>query len=183
VTLNLLPPTDDPRTGKQGMLKGFKDFISRGNIVELAVAVVIGTAFTAIVTAFTRGIIKPFINALGGSNAAQGLGFRVLPANPSTFVDIGTLINTVIDFLLVAAVVYFVFVLPMNTLRERRKRGQEPGPAEPTDVELLTEIRDLLKHGQQRDGSRPQASSDRAPSDRAPSDRAPSDRAPARDGD
>ncbi len=127
------------------MLKGFKDFISRGNVVELSVAVVVGTAFTAIVTAFTNGVIKPIINALGGTHAAQGLGFRVLPGNPSTFVDIGTLINTAINFLIVAAVVYFLFVLPMNTLRDRRRRGEEPGPAEPADIELLREIRDLLK--------------------------------------
>ncbi|GAA0366105.1 large conductance mechanosensitive channel protein MscL [Actinoallomurus spadix] len=127
------------------MLKGFKDFISRGNVIELAVAVVIGTAFTAIVTAVTKGVIQPIINALGGANAAQGLGFRVWPHNPSTFVDLGAVINAAINFLLVAAVLYFLFILPMNELRERRKRGEEPGPAEPADVELLREIRDLLR--------------------------------------
>ncbi|HKS46939.1 MAG TPA: large-conductance mechanosensitive channel protein MscL [Amycolatopsis sp.] len=127
------------------MLKGFKDFISRGNVIELAVAVVIGTAFTAIVTAFTNGIIKPFINALGGVQVAQGLGFQVLSGKESTFVDFGGAINAVVNFLLVAAVIYFIFVLPMNKLRERRRRGEEPGPAEPADVELLKEIRDLLK--------------------------------------
>jgi large conductance mechanosensitive channel len=127
------------------VLKGFKDFISRGNVIELAVAVVIGTAFTAIVTAFTSGIIKPFINALGGSQAAQGLGFHVLPGKESTFVDIGGVINAALNFLIIAAVVYFFLVLPMNKLRDRRKRGEESGPAETTDVELLKEIRDLLK--------------------------------------
>ena len=127
------------------MLKGFKDFISRGNVIELAVAVVIGTAFTAIVTAFTNGMVKPFINALGGTEVAQGLGFTVIPGKDSTFVDLGTAINALINFVLIAAIVYFLFILPMNKLRERRRRGQEPGPAEPTDVELLKEIRDLLK--------------------------------------
>ncbi|MCO5996260.1 large-conductance mechanosensitive channel protein MscL [Actinoallomurus rhizosphaericola] len=127
------------------MLKGFKDFISRGNVIELAVAVVIGTAFTAIVTAVTKGVIQPIINALGGAHAAQGLGFRVWHHNPSTFVDLGSVINAAINFLIVAAVLYFMFMLPMNELRERRKRGEEPGPAEPPDVELLREIRDLLK--------------------------------------
>jgi large conductance mechanosensitive channel len=131
------------------VLKGFKDFISRGNVIELSVAVVIGTAFTGIVTAFTNGIIKPFINALGGSQAVHGLGFRVLPGNDATFVDLGGVINAAINFLIIAAVVYFGLVLPMNKLRERRRRDREPGPAEPTDIELLKEIRDLLKerHG------------------------------------
>ncbi|GDY33499.1 hypothetical protein GTS_51320 [Gandjariella thermophila] len=128
--------------------QGFKDFISRGNVIELAVAVVIGTAFTAIVTAFTNGIIKPFINTLGGNQAVHGLGFRVLPGNDATFVDVGGVINAAINFLIIAAVVYFGLVLPMNKLRERRRRGEEKGPAEPTDVELLKEIRDLLKDGQ-----------------------------------
>jgi large conductance mechanosensitive channel len=133
---------------EQAVLKGFqgfKDFISRGNVVELSVAVVIGTAFTAIVTAFTNGIVKPFINTLGGNQAAHGLGFRVLPGNEATFVDLGGVINAAINFLIIAAVAYFGLVLPMNKLRERRRRGHEPGPAEPTDVELLKEIRDLLK--------------------------------------
>ncbi|WP_328604490.1 large-conductance mechanosensitive channel protein MscL [Amycolatopsis sp. NBC_00345] len=127
------------------MLKGFKDFLMRGNVVDLAVAVVIGAAFTSIVTAFTTGLIKPLINAIGGSNAADGLGFRVLTANDKTFMDFGSVINAAINFVIVAAVVYFLIVLPVKHLQERRKRGQEPGPAEPTDVELLIEIRDLLR--------------------------------------
>jgi large conductance mechanosensitive channel len=127
------------------VLKGFKDFLLRGNVVDLAVAVVIGAAFTSIVTAFTNGLIKPLINAIGGSNAAQGLGFRILNANGSTFMDFGGVINAAINFVIVAAIVYFVIVLPVKHLQERRKRGQEAGPAEPTDTELLTEIRDLLR--------------------------------------
>ncbi|WP_134729256.1 MULTISPECIES: large-conductance mechanosensitive channel protein MscL [Amycolatopsis] len=127
------------------MLKGFKDFLMRGNVVDLAVAVVIGAAFTAIVTAFTNGLIKPLISAIGGSDAAQGLGFRILKANGATFMDFGGVINAAINFVIVAAIVYFLVVLPVKHLQERRKRGQEPGPAEPTDVELLIEIRDLLR--------------------------------------
>ncbi|WP_432847867.1 large-conductance mechanosensitive channel protein MscL [Amycolatopsis sp. CA-161197] len=127
------------------MLKGFKDFLMRGNVVDLAVAVVIGAAFTAIVTAFTTGLIKPLINAIGGSNAAQGLGFYIFESNKGTFLDFGSVINAAINFVIVAAIVYFLFVLPVKHLQERRKRGQEPGPAEPTDVELLKEIRDLLR--------------------------------------
>ena len=131
------------------MLKGFKDFLMRGNVVDLAVAVVIGAAFTSIVTAFTNGLIKPLISAIGGSDAAQGLGFRILSANETTFMDFGGVINAAINFAIVAAVVYFVIVLPVKHLQERRKRGEEPGPAEPTDVELLIEIRDLLRAQQQ----------------------------------
>jgi large conductance mechanosensitive channel len=127
------------------VLKGFKDFLMRGNVVDLAVAVVIGTAFTAIVTAFTNGLIKPLINAIGGTEAAKGLGFNVLASNDSTFLDFGGVINAAINFVLVAAVVYFIIVLPMKRIQNRRKRGQESGPSEPTDVELLTEIRDLLR--------------------------------------
>ncbi|AIJ26149.1 MULTISPECIES: large-conductance mechanosensitive channel protein MscL [Amycolatopsis] len=138
------------------MLKGFKDFLMRGNVIELAVAVVIGTAFTAIVTAFTNGLIKPLINAIGGSDAAKGLGFNVLRDNDSTFLDFGGVINAAINFVIVAAVVYFLLVLPMKKIQERRKRGQEEGPSEPTDVELLTEIRDLLR---QQSGSNGQVGS------------------------
>lgn len=127
------------------MLKGFKDFLMRGNVIDLAVAVIIGTAFTAIVTAFTKSLIQPLINVFGGQDAAKGLGFQILSRNPSTFVNIGEVINAVINFVIVAAVVYFLIVMPVKKLQERRKRGEEPGPAEPTDVELLTEIRDLLR--------------------------------------
>ena len=136
------------------VLKGFKDFLMRGNVVDLAVAVVVGAAFTAIVTAFTNGLIKPLINALGGSNAGKGLGFNVLRSNDSTFMDFGSVINAAINFVIVAAIVYFLIVLPVKHLQERRKRGEEKGPAEPTDVELLTEIRDLLR-AQQGNGEGP----------------------------
>jgi large conductance mechanosensitive channel len=124
------------------VFKGFKDFLMRGNVVDLAVAVVIGSAFTAIVTAFTNGLIKPLINAIGGTDAANGLGYQIFANNKGTFLDFGGVINAAINFVLVAAVVYFVIVMPVKKLQERRKRGQEPGPSEPTDVELLIEIRD-----------------------------------------
>ncbi|MCU1679928.1 MAG: mechanosensitive ion channel protein MscL [Amycolatopsis sp.] len=130
------------------MFKGFKDFLLRGNVVDLAVAVVIGAAFTTIVTAFTTGLIKPLISALGGSDAAQGLGFKI-NSSPATFMDVGGVINAAINFVIVAAVVYFAIVLPVKHIQERRKRGQEAGPAEPTDIELLKEIRDLLSAQQQ----------------------------------
>ncbi|QGU04042.1 large conductance mechanosensitive channel protein MscL [Corynebacterium comes] len=129
------------------MFQGFKEFIMRGNVIDLAVAVVIGGAFTAIVTAFSDNLINPLIAALGGSDVS-GLGFHVISDNPATFLDFGAVITAAINFLLIAAVVYFVIVAPMNKLNEiaARKRGipqdeEEPVPA---DVELLTEIRDLL---------------------------------------
>ncbi|XVS65133.1 large-conductance mechanosensitive channel protein MscL [Actinosynnema sp. CA-299493] len=124
------------------MIKGFKDFLVRGNVIDLAVAVVIGAAFTAIVTAFTTNLINPIIALFGGNNV-NGLAVQ-LGSSDKTIIDFGAIITAVINFLIVAAIVYFIFVLPMNKLKERRKRGQEVGPAEPTDVELLKEIRDLL---------------------------------------
>jgi large conductance mechanosensitive channel len=139
------------------ILQGFKDFIMRGNVIDLAVAVVIGTAFTAVVTAFTKGIIQPLIASFGAASPnAGGLNHRIRSGNPATLVDINGLITTVINFLLVAAVLYFFVVMPMNLLMERRKRGEEPAPeAVPEDVLLLQEIRDLLRdrpmpQGQQR---------------------------------
>ncbi|CCH28001.1 large-conductance mechanosensitive channel protein MscL [Actinosynnema sp. NPDC047251] len=131
------------------MIKGFKDFLMRGNVVDLAVAVVIGAAFSAIVTAFTNNLINPIIALFGGNNV-DGLAVK-LGENDKTIVDFGAIITAMINFVIVAAVVYFIFVLPMNKIKERRERGQEPGPSEPTDVELLKEIRDLLA-AQQRNG-------------------------------
>jgi len=126
------------------MLKGFKDFILRGNVVDLAVAVVIGTAFAAIVSAFTAGIIQPLINSITPPTS-PGLRLQLVAGKDSTIIDFAAVITAAINFLIVAAVVYFVIVLPLNKLKERRGRGVEPGPAEPTDVELLAEIRDLLR--------------------------------------
>ncbi|WP_033441194.1 large-conductance mechanosensitive channel protein MscL [Saccharothrix sp. NRRL B-16314] len=124
------------------MIKGFKDFLMRGNVVDLAVAVVIGAAFTGIVTALTSHLINPIIALFGGNNV-NGLAVK-LGESDKTIMDFGAIITAAINFLIVAAVVYFIFVLPMNKIKERRKRGEEAGPAEPTDVELLKEIRDLL---------------------------------------
>lgn len=129
------------------MLKGFKDFILRGNVIDLAVAVVIGAAFGAVVTAFTEKLLNPLIASLGGAKA-DGLGFYIRPGNKATFMDFGAVITAAVNFLLVAAVVYFVIVLPMNKLSEMRKKGEEPEPEAPSEeVLLLTEIRDSLKAG------------------------------------
>ncbi|AQQ14729.1 Large-conductance mechanosensitive channel [Corynebacterium glaucum] len=127
------------------MLQGFKDFIMRGNVIDLAVGVVIGSAFTAVVTAFSDNIINPLISAVGGADFSP-LGIHVLPGNEATFIDFGALITAFINFLLIAAVVYFIIVAPMNKLDEaqKRRKGIDPEVEDPTETELLTEIRDLL---------------------------------------
>ena len=122
------------------MLKGFKDFLLRGNVVELAVAVVIGTAFTALVSQFTSSFLEPLIGVFGGG----GLDGGTFTVNDQVF-DWAAFVNAVITFVITAAVVYFLVVLPLTKVMERRKRGEEAGPAEPTQVELLAEIRDLLR--------------------------------------
>jgi large conductance mechanosensitive channel len=134
------------------VLKGFKDFILRGNVVDLAVAVVIGTAFTAIVTSFTKGLIEPLINAVTPP-ASPGLGVQLVEGKESTYIDLAAVITALVNFLIVAAVVYFAIVLPLNTLKARRKSGEEAGPAEPTDVELLIQIRDLLADRDRTNGA------------------------------
>ncbi|RZT84036.1 large conductance mechanosensitive channel [Pseudonocardia sediminis] len=124
------------------MLKGFKDFLLRGNVVDLAVAVVIGAAFTAVVTAFTTAFLKPLIQLVSGGGELAG----TFVVNDVSF-DYASFINQVITFVITAAVVYFLVVYPLKAIQDRRRRGEEAGPSEPTDVELLIEIRDLLKEG------------------------------------
>lgn len=124
-------------------MKGFKEFILRGNVVDLAIAVVVGTAFTAVVNALVRDILTPLIAAIAGKPNFANLTFTI---HHSTF-HYGDLVNYVITFLSVAAVLYFAVVLPLNKLNERRARGQIPSedlPPPAEDVALLTEIRDLL---------------------------------------
>ncbi|WBB65520.1 large conductance mechanosensitive channel protein MscL [Micromonospora sp. WMMD812] len=128
------------------MLKGFKDFIMRGNVVDLAVGVVIGAAFTGVVTQLTKSFLDPlirvFVLLITGSDkglAGTAPEFRGIPFDWIAF------INAVITFLLTAAALYFLVVYPMNRLAERRRRGEEPPPAAPSEeIKLLTEIRDAL---------------------------------------
>jgi large conductance mechanosensitive channel len=122
------------------VLKGFKDFILRGNVVELAVGVVIGVAFNNLVTQFTKSFLEPLIRVFsGGGQIAGAFTIRGVPFDWAAFV------NAVLSFLLTAAVVYFLIVLPMNTLATRRRRDVEPEPEAPSEeVRLLTEIRDAL---------------------------------------
>jgi large conductance mechanosensitive channel len=123
------------------VLKGFRDFIMRGNVVDLAIAVVIGTAFTALVKAFVADILTPIIAAIFGKPNFGALTFTI---HNSQFLY-GDLINVAITFVCVAAAVYFFVVVPLNKLAERRARGQAPAAdTVPPDIALLTEIRDLL---------------------------------------
>lgn len=124
------------------MLKGFKDFLMRGNVVDLAVAVVIGAAFGAVITAVVDNLINPLVAAVFGAPSLAGaMAFTI---NNAQF-SIGAILDAIINFVLVAAAVYFVIVLPLNKLAERRKSGEEPAPAAPAeDILLLQEIRDLL---------------------------------------
>ncbi len=124
------------------MIKGFKEFILRGNVVELAVAVVMGTAFGAIVNALVADIIMPLITAIFGK---QDYGNLVWTLNKSQ-IYYGKFLTAVISFLLIAFAVYFFIVMPLNHFEKLRKRRQgipEAPPAE-TEVELLAQIRDSL---------------------------------------
>jgi large conductance mechanosensitive channel len=126
------------------MLKGFKEFLSRGNVIDLAVAVVIGAAFTGLVTAFTGKVIQPLIDRIGAGHGKEyGILKISLGGNPETFVDFNAVLSAAINFLLVAAVLYFLIVLPYKKLRERGEVEQ----AQDTELSLLTEIRDLLAEG------------------------------------
>ncbi len=131
------------------VLKEFRDFVLRGNLVELATAVVIGVAFNAVVQAIVDKLITPFIAALGGTDS-PGLGFYLRDGNQATFVDFGAVIGAIISFLVTAAVVFFVFVKPFNTLSARLAPKADPEqPAKADDVVLLEQIRDLLREQRQ----------------------------------
>lgn len=130
------------------MLSGFKQFIMRGNVIDLAVAVVIGTAFTAVVTAVVEGLIHPLIAAVFGKVELDDVWVVEFggagPGDPAQFM-LGMVVGAAINFLLVALAIYGLIMLPSNRLAARRKAGEEPEPEAPAeDVLLLQEIRDLL---------------------------------------
>ncbi len=121
------------------MIKGFKDFVMRGNVIDLAVAVVIGTAFTALVNAFVEGLMNPLISNLFNAEEIADAKFGIF--------QIGLVIAALIQFLLVALVVYFVFVYPMNRVKElqAKRAGVVEETPLPSEQELLIQIRDLLE--------------------------------------
>ncbi len=122
------------------MIKEFREFILRGNVVDLAVAVVIGAAFGAVVAALVADLITPLMAAIGGQPDFSELTFTI---NGSTF-KYGHFLNAVLSFLVIAAVVFFLVVKPLNLLLARRKEEASEPVAPAEDVRLLTEIRDLL---------------------------------------
>jgi large conductance mechanosensitive channel len=124
------------------MLKGFKEFISKGNAIDLAVGVIIGALFNQIVTALVDGIINPVIAAIFGQpNFDSVLAFTL---NGST-IKVGVVITAIVNFLLTAAAIYFFLVVPLNRLNRRKTLEAEAAKTDPPDIKLLGEIRDLLK--------------------------------------
>ena len=127
------------------MVKGFMNFIKRGNVVDLAVAVVLGVAFAAVVEGLVEGLINPLIAAIFGKPDLTGVGTFTI--NDADF-SVGVVLDALINFLIIAAAIYFIVVVPLNAINERRKRGQvepEDQPAPTDEALLLAEIRDLLK--------------------------------------
>ncbi len=145
------------------MLKGFREFILRGNVIDLAVAVVIGAAFTAVVTAIVTAVINPLIGALfNAESLAQALPVAIPTfSGGESILYFGAVIGALLNFIIVAAVVYFALVMPVNHLRQRAEDRRKAGDlavddaVPPTELELLAEIRDLLA---KRDGHHPHSS-------------------------
>lgn len=138
------------------MLREFKTFLMRGNVVDLAVAVVIGAAFGALVTSVVDGIVNPVVGLVGGKDLGgwvitlKGAGADP-QADPAVLLRWGAVLSSVIDFVLVAAAVFFLIVKPLNAVAARRARGEAPveeSPAPSDEARLLTEIRDLLAQRQ-----------------------------------
>jgi large conductance mechanosensitive channel len=137
-------------------VKGFREFLLRGNVIDLAVAVVIGAAFTAIVNAIVTAVIDPAIGALFNASSLKDTGVVTIPGigGSHAALHFGAVLAAVVQFVLVAAVVYFALVLPVSRLkriafaRTQRDVAQPSVAASPTDVEVLLEIRDLLRRQQ-----------------------------------
>ena len=132
------------------MIKGFREFILRGNVIDLAVAVVIGAAFTAVVNSIVTNIFNPLIGALFNAESLDDALVLSIPTldGQTAEVRFGSVVGAIITFLIVAAVVYFVFVMPMNVLKQhadaRRQAGTPKAEDPETELTLLAEIRDLL---------------------------------------
>ena len=123
-----------------GELSGFKKFLLRGNVVDLAVAVVIGTAFAAVVAQFGTSFLDPLVRMATGDGQFGG----AFEFNGETF-TYGAFLSQVVTFVITAAVVYFLVVVPVRRLLDRGAEAAEALPADPTELELLAEIRDLLR--------------------------------------
>jgi large conductance mechanosensitive channel len=138
------------------LFKGFKEFVLRGNVIDLAVAVVVGAAFTALVNSLVTNIFDPLIGALFNAKSLATLLPLKIPTTSGgvATLQFGAVIAAIIQFLLVAVVVYFAVVMPINYLskiafsrRATEKAEEDKKPAPPTELELLAQIRDLLASG------------------------------------
>ena len=125
------------------MLKGFKDFIAQGNVIDLAVAVIIGGAFAPIVEAVTKFLLGIVGALVGSPNFDSVLQFSINGSDP---IQPGTILTAIINFLIVAAAIYFFVVVPLNKMK--KQAPAEETPAGPSETELLSEIRDLLANKQ-----------------------------------
>ncbi|UNZ18827.1 large conductance mechanosensitive channel protein MscL [Streptomyces sp. 891-h] len=142
---------DASQVEKKGVLAGFKEFLMRGNVVELAVAVVVGAAFSKIVDAVVNGFINPLVGAIGTKDLDR---YRYCLKDPCTVgstgevtgvaIKWGPVLSATLTFVITAAVVYFLMILPMNKYKERQQAKAGPVEVPKTEVELLTEIRDVL---------------------------------------
>lgn len=121
------------------MLKGFRDFIMRGNVIDLAVAVVIGAAFNTVVEKVVDALINPIVGMFFSADSLDTAMIVALPGGGAIY--FGAVVGALINFAIIAAVVYFAFVLPMNRMRAKVEEVEET----PIEQELLTEIRDLLR--------------------------------------
>ena len=122
------------------MIQGFRDFITRGNVIDLAVAFVAGAAFTGLVGSVSSSVVEPFIGLVLGGGIEAG----TIVVNGQVF-DFTALVNALITFVITMAVLYFVFVLPMNAWRKRQEAEDAKDDDEATQTDLLIEIRDLLR--------------------------------------
>lgn len=124
------------------MIKGFREFIMRGNVIDLAVAFVIGVAFAAVVKALLDGLINPLIAAIFGKPNLDSVGTFTI--NGAVF-SIGLVLTALINFLIIAAAIYFLVVVPMNVVAARMQAKKEPTPDVKSEVDLLQEIADELR--------------------------------------
>ena len=144
------------------MLKGFKEFVLRGNVIDLAVGIIIGAAFTAIVAALVADIFNPLIGALFDASDLKKAFVVTIPtlSGGTAKILFGSVIAAVLQFLIVALVVFFAIVVPVNHLAKlafaKQKREEEATPADlpPTETELLIQIRDLLAGRPSPEGDR-----------------------------
>ncbi|WP_189037630.1 large conductance mechanosensitive channel protein MscL [Streptomyces daqingensis] len=152
----------DAEVEKKSLLAGFREFLMRGNVVELAVAVVVGTAFSKIVDSVVKGLINPLVGAIGTKDLDKYSSCLKAPCEISKTtgevtegvpINWGPVLSASLTFLITAAVVYFLMILPMSKYKERRaaKNPTPEAPPELSEVDLLAEIRDLL--AAQRNGS------------------------------